>query len=287
MNFQKKNFVDGSFYLYEMFKKDEPFATGKIGGTELITLHNYLLFEHKKQPVTWYPNVVQEIYINSGVFPQTNEALTSFVHEMLAALPSMDSLCWWSMINLDFEGRVIKHYSPQCELLDLQSLEPFYFGCPWTEHLKDKNVLVISPFTDTIQKQYKKRKQLWQDSRILPDFNLKVLKHPPSTGISKTDTKYNNWLEMVKDFKNQMSDIDYDIALIGTGASSLPLVAHAKKMKKKAIHLGGPLQILFGIKGTRWDGGPIGKHFYNDYWVRPSSDETPQNYKNNEGGCYW
>ena len=75
--------------------------------------------------------------------------------------------------------------------------------------------------------------------------------------------------------------------LIGTGASSLPLIAHAKKRGKKAIHLGGPLQLLFGIKGGRWSNGDIGKYFYNEHWISPSTEETPEKYKNIEGGCYW
>lgn len=56
---------------------------------------------------------------------------------------------------------------------------------------------------------------------------------------------------------------------------------------KKAIHLGGPLQLLFGIKGGRWDNGDIGKVFYNEYWTRPLLEETPEKFKNIEGGCYW
>jgi hypothetical protein len=84
-----------------------------------------------------------------------------------------------------------------------------------------------------------------------------------------------------------MDTIDYDVMLIGAGASSLPLVAHARKNGKKAIHLGGPLQLLFGIKGGRWNNGDIGKHFYNEHWVNPSVEETPEKYKSIEGGCYW
>ena len=71
MQFLKKGFVDGSFYLYEQFKNDKPFGCGKIGGSELITLYNYFFFKHKNQPVQWFPNVVEEIAVNSDVFPVT------------------------------------------------------------------------------------------------------------------------------------------------------------------------------------------------------------------------
>jgi len=282
-----KNFVNGSFYLYEQFKNDKPFGCGKIGNCELMCIYNYYMYKQNKQSIQWMPNVVQEIYNNAGVFPQTEEARIDFIKEITNSLPYIDSLAWWSMFNMSFEASYIKSYSPDCELIDLQSIEPFYSGSPWSEHLKDKNVLVISPFTDSIRKQYEKRHLIWKDTRILPTFkSLLTLKHPHSPGIDKP-SEFNSWLDMIRHFKTIMDTIDYDVMLVGAGASSLPLVAHAKKSGKKAIHLGGPLQLLFGIKGGRWSNGDIGKHFYNEHWINPSIEETPEKYKNIEGGCYW
>jgi chemotaxis response regulator CheB len=73
----------------------------------------------------------------------------------------------------------------------------------------------------------------------------------------------------------------------GAGAWSLPLVAHAKSLGAFAIHLGGATQILFGIKGGRWDMHPEVSAFYNEAWTRPSLCETPQGIQKIEGGCYW
>lgn len=286
MIFTKKDFVNSSFYLYEQFKTTEPFAFGKIGNCELMCIYNYFVYQHKKQPVVWEPTIINEIYNNTGVFPQTEQARIDFVYEIVNCLPNIDSLAQWSLFNQDFESRFIKKYSPNCELIDLQSIEPFYFGAPWTEHLENKNVLVISPFTETIKIQYEKRHFIWKDSRILPPFNLFTIKHPYSPGIDKP-SEYTSWLDMVRHYKTLMDNVDYDVVLTGTGASSLPLIAHARSRGKKGVHLGGPLQLLFGIKGSRWDNGPVGKHFYNEHWTRPSIDEMPLKYKTIEGGCYW
>jgi hypothetical protein len=286
MTFTKLPFVDGSFYLYERVKQSKPFAFGKIGNCELMCIYNYFVYQHNSQPVQWEATIVNEIYNNAGVYPKTEEARIAFIDQIVKDLKDVDALAWWSMFNMDFEARFIKKHSPNCELIDLQSLEPFYSGSPWTEHLKGKKVLVISPFTDTIQKQYKIKDKLWKDPRILPDFELLTIKHQHSPGIDKP-SKYSSWTEMIADLKKQIDQIEYDIMLIGAGASALPLVAHAKRCGKKAIHLGGPLQLLFGIKGGRWDNGDIEKVFYNEYWTRPSLEETPEKFKNIEGGCYW
>ena len=126
---------------------------------------------------------------------------------------------------------------------------------------------------------------LWDDPVVLPAFELKTIKAVQS--IAGEDVPYRDWFEALDSMKAQMDSMDYDIAIIGCGAYGFHLAAHAKRMGKKAVHLGGATQILFGIKGKRWDELPEVSKFYNEYWVYPSPDETPQNKGRVEGGCYW
>lgn len=73
-------------------------------------------------------------------------------------------------------------------------------------------------------------------------------------------------------------------------------------MGKTAVHLGGGLQLLFGIKGKRWDDSNYGvKEFaqyeglmdkpycslYNNHWIRPLPSDTPKNIKKLDGAIYW
>ena len=80
---------------------------------------------------------------------------------------------------------------------------------------------------------------------------------------------------------------DFDVAIIACGAYGMPLAAKFKSAGKQAIHWGGMSQIWFGIKGARWDNNPRVNQFYNEYWVRPSENETSRSNKRVEGGCYW
>jgi hypothetical protein len=98
---------------------------------------------------------------------------------------------------------------------------------------------------------------------------------------------YRDWFAALDAMCEQMSSIPFDSAIVGAGAWSLPLVARAKSLGKWAIHLGGATQILFGIKGGRWDNSPEISAFYNDAWTRPSALETPPNVTTIEGACYW
>ena len=83
--------------------------------------------------------------------------------------------------------------------------------------------------------------------------------------------------------KEQIDRTDYEIAILGCGAYGLPLAAHVKRQGKKAVHLGGSTQFMFGIIGKRWEGNPL----INENWVRPAPEETPALAVHVEGGCYW
>lgn len=286
--FNVLSFLEGAQELYYKFKESSPLCVGKLGNAELMCLYNYHYGIHTQQsPINWNPIVEKEIYVNAGVFPQTEQARIYFCKEMDIAAQNTDIMSPWNNGLGDFEKRFIKNKNPNAILVDLCSLEPYYSGIPWTQHLKDKNVLVISPFTETVKNQYAIKDKIWTN-RLLPTFNLLTIYHPTSKAISSDiQNPYSSWEEMVNSIKEKMNNINFDVALIGTGASSLPLASHAKTLGKQAIHLGGPLQILFGIKGRRWDSNKTMQAFYNEYWTRPTQEETPNRCGDVEGGCYW
>lgn len=153
----------------------------------------------------------------------------------------------------------------------------------WTRLLKDKKVLVVHPFADTIKRQYETNRELIYTSELtLPKFkSLEIVKAVQSIAGNKAG--FNNWFEALRYMEDQISQKDFDIALIGCGAYGFCLAAHVKRLGKQVLHLGGDLQLHFGIKGKRWDY----KGMYNEFWVSPSESERPLNFENVEGGCYW
>ena len=93
--------------------------------------------------------------------------------------------------------------------------------------------------------------------------------------------------EALESMKREISQADFGVAIIGAGAYGFPLAAYVKSLGKQAIQMSGATQILFGIKGKRWDDHPVISKFYNDAWVRPLQSETPPEIHKVEGGSYW
>ena len=79
----------------------------------------------------------------------------------------------------------------------------------------------------------------------------------------------------------------FDVAIVGCGSYGMPLAARIKGLGKQVIHLAGATQILFGIRGARWDARPYMQKFFNENWTRPSATERPKNADLVEGACYW
>ena len=286
--FEVLNLLDSAVTIYKALESGRPLCIGKLGNAELMCLYNYHhALHHGQTKISWSPVVEKEIFINAGVFPKTEQARINFCLEIEKAVEKADLLSPWNNGLGDFEKRFIRSRNKECVFIDLCSIEPYYTGISWTRLLKDKKVLIVSPFVETIKLQYTKKDLIWSNN-LLPNFELLTIYHPTSKAVSSYEQNpYVSWINMVQDIQQQIERVNFDIALIGTGASSLPLAAFIKSLGKQAIHLGGPLQILFGIKGKRWNDNRFMGCFFNENWVLPSKKETPDEFDKIEGGCYW
>ena len=166
---------------------------------------------------------------------------------------------------------------------------PFMWNNPWTKELKGKRVLVIHPFSESIEKQYERREKLFNNSDVLPEFKeLILIKAVQTIAGNKTEHGFETWFDALEYMKTEISKKNFDVALIGCGAYGLPLAAHVKRMGKIAVHLAGWTQMLFGIYGNRWlNDQPKYAKFINEYWIRPNDAEKPQKAELVENGCYW
>lgn len=262
-------------FFEELLTTDKPTMVSRIGSTEL----------HILKQSRFRRNYTKQIYrtaLNySGIFPADKETLDKFSQTYFASIPKIDLLGVW--FN-PFEDKVANEFCPNAKLTKLRNLEPYFSKKPWSFYLKNKKVLVVHPFTTSIENQYKKREQLFQDKRILPEFELITYKAIQSLG---GNDEFLNWFEALEYMKKEITEIDFDIAVIGAGAYGLPLAAHIKDIGKKAVHLGGATQMLFGVSGRRWELLPDFKDIINDAWSKPIDEERAKTAQKVENACYW
>ena len=269
-------------YIKERVLSGEPFAAGRYGGTELRAFWR----QDSPSPLSTRQNdeIKNTMRDLSGFFPSEDWAIERFADLMREASGQMDVLCVWFNLMEDY---VIDAYGKPDMITTLPALEPWYVEHPWTAALAGKKVLVIHPFKDTILSQYEKREKLFENPEIFPELaDLRVVK-AVQTIAGNRDERFGDWFEALDWMYTEAMKADFDVAIIGCGAYGFPLAAKLKEAGKQAIHMGGATQLLFGIKGGRWDTHPVISKLYNEHWVRPAASETPNSIQRVEGGCYW
>lgn len=282
----RRSVVDGVPLLERALEKSEAFAIGKMGSVEASAAKHYLRRISASAKVASqrsYPAYIREtLFMNAGVFPAEDVVFDGFSSIYLKAVSELNALVAWSIAG---EAEIFSRHSPNASLVPMRCLEPFFLPIPWTRLLAERKVLVISPFADTITRQYSKRCALWDNPQMLPRFELKTIRAPLSAGLVAPES--GDWFEALTKMQMIMNEIDFDVALVGAGAYSLPLAAHAKRLGKIGIHLGGVLQIMFGIVGARWERKSDFAVLIKPSWCRPSGSETPTGVQRVEQACYW
>ena len=266
-------------FIIDLIDSNNPFFLARWGVIELGIVYKRI------HDIPIMQEELDALLNNAGVFPITDDHVDKFVKTMGHAAEQVDVLVSWFW--LDNEEYIFRYFSPYAKLVNSTMTYPFFEDLSWTRALEGKRVLIIHPFASLIRTQYKRREKLFTSQTILPKFDLHVYKAIQSMG---GNDNYSSWSDALIKMEKDISKQVFDIALVGCGAYGMPLGAFIKeKMNKQAIHMGGSLQILFGIKGKRWEhvSYSYDKRLYNQYWIRPTEECKPLNYKTVEDGCYW
>ncbi len=271
---------EGNQRLYEKVLSGKPFAATRFGGTETKTIADVL---YTKAGGKWggvNDRTLARIMQLSGFFPEDKAALEQFVDLYMECCKDIDLLGVW---NILLQSYLADECTTNAELAMLRMFEPYYFEKPWTRGLQGKKVVVIHPFARTIENQYGKRRQLFENKEILPEFDLRCVKAVQTLAGNRCE--HETWLDALEWMYRETMKEEFDVALLGCGAYGLPLAVKIKRAGKQAVHVGGSLQLFFGIKGGRWDGHEVIGKLYNEHWVRPSEAETIRKSEAVEGGC--
>jgi len=272
--------TSGTDTIISLLNSDKPCMISRIGSGELQAL-SYVKFWPFLLPLK--SRTYKLISNNAGFFPVTLDNLKTFFEIHIDAISNLDILITWRFEEIFFRKNFKKTKRVSKDTLD----DFFKQQNPWTQALEDKRVLVIHPFAKTIEKQYfQHREQLFANPLVLPKFkSLVTIKAVQS--IAGNNVEYETWFDALDYMKREIDKHDFDIAILGCGAYGMPLAAYIKRSGKKAIHMGGITQFLFGIKGKRYIDYEKTNNYINEYFVFPPESDRPQKAEIVEGGCYW
>jgi hypothetical protein len=234
---------------------------------------------------------LEELYVNSGILTDSDTDLTNFIKysleiyqkSILISIVAVDKFNSYKLID----NTILNYVNKKCihhDLITNNGKDIWYRK----DVFKNKKVLFISSHAETMKSQ-------WESGNVIKGYQDKNENFPNTkfifcemilnTGIKDKD-KLDNWKLIMEKMKNKINKIDFDIALISAGGYANLLCDYIyTDLKKSACNKGGNMQILFCIKGQRWDVRDDVSKLYNQYWIR-HTPKYPELY-NIENGCYW
>jgi hypothetical protein len=279
----------------------EALTIGRLGGSEARYLGALYQKRFSKfygtifRPFSWY-NLRKrrsEISSGAGFYFKSQPDENRFLDIYLDCLEKVDVLGIWGTAFAWIEHLGTRNAklnipvgatAPWVEEYPYLELENSGSKFGWSEILNSKKILIISPFTKSIEMQYQQINLIFSGKNF-PRFTIEYITAPMT--FNGKNSNGLTWFENLDLMKEKMKDIEFDIALIGAGAYSFPLATFAKKIGKVGIHTGGGLQLFFGILGNRWMNSEYVLKYYNESWVFPFSFETPLDSKLVENSSYW
>jgi hypothetical protein len=287
--------------IIRILETSAPAAIGRLGGTEGRYLGDLIkVYGTTRQVGAIHRSFAKfdlekrrsEVNSNAGFFFLDHSEELKFLNLYIDSLRNLDILgtwgdafTWAESIALEKSTLEVEHLaaiSPWVE--SFPYLDSSDSKTPWTRILNGMKVLVVSPFANSISAQHSKLESCFNGIKY-PRFKLTTIRAPMTFNFVANGQ--NNWFINLEKLTAQVKQVEFDVALVGAGAYSLPLVSAIKDIGKKAIHTGGGTQIFFGVMGNRWNNAPYVQKYVNDNWIKPSELEIPSSAEKIENACYW
>lgn len=301
LNAQRIDIKNCDERIIRILDSSAPTAIGRLGGTECRYLGDLIkLYGGSRKVGTLHRRFAKhdlekrrlEVNSYSGFFFLNHSEELKFMTLYVDSLRNLDVLGTWGKAFTWAESIAIEKST--IEVMPLAAISPWVESfpyldksdprMPWTRILDGLKVLVVSPFANSITAQHGKLENCFKGIEY-PRFMLTTIRAPMTYNFVANDQ--NNWFINLENLISQVKQTDFDVALVGAGAYSLPLVSAIKDIGKKAIHTGGGTQIFFGVMGNRWNNAPYVQKYVNENWIRPSELEIPSAAEKIENACYW
>ena len=283
-------------YLDDKIKNNKQFIIPRIAGIEnnFAELGVYLTQNHiTKEQMAYLQNGMKTMKNNAGIKLTSLTSVVKYSKLYLYAFHNSDAYFEWENWGEVYKYIISSHNfismnfdkNKQFWAFDLDIFHNIYNN-PWTQALKGKRLLIISPFIKSFEEKIPILKKIY-GINLFPECSFIFLKPPQTQGDCPSEEfdieldKFGGELAAIKD--------QFDIALCSCGGYGNLVCGKLFDLGKSAIYVGGVLQMYFGVYGNRWlkERPDILRLFMNKHWSRPKEEEQPDGFKKVEGSCYW
>jgi hypothetical protein len=290
----KYNFVSID-YIYNFIINNNSFFIPRIGGSDYNAVYQY------KNAIKLNQNYDYDTYYHicsnyNGYFDKENDIelkKINFFNYLEKIYEIINKYKVISVMGDIYNYKISKFYDENYNKILLENSSLFSYAYietikPFLNDFKNfaenKKILIISPFSDSIKYQYNKKNFILKDY-IFPNFELLTYTTPITYNDNiedLLDIKTNNWFEQCEFMCNEINLLDFDYALLSCGSYAYFLGDYINTcMKKKAIYIGGVLNVIFNLGGKRYDSDHYNNMVNLEYRITPIEKNI---YSNKKGG---
>ncbi|MBV8846390.1 MAG: hypothetical protein JO307_26590, partial [Bryobacterales bacterium] len=228
---------------------DRPFFLGRVGGSDTDAVVDYLAATNEEalRDVT-HCHLARVMKFN-GFYDTENspESFYEFLRVMLTCYQELNkfALVGKRLLNIYFPNNIHMEYREQVvegsnkyqaliqNIADHHNSEIECFPYPFFEKLVSaeftlfrafsralpgKRVLVLSPFSKSIETNFENRSSFFKEYQY-PEFELLTVNTPITySGLPKDFYPHPNWFATVESLKSELMTIEFDIALLACGS---------------------------------------------------------------------
>ena|SRR5436190_13288410 len=290
--------------VVSLISNADPFFLGRIGGSDTDAVADYLAAKNEGSPEALEQlreRHLAKVMKFNGFYDSEDDpskTFTDFLEELLVCYQRFTrfALVGQQLLSLYFPENIDPRFREACiqgreryEQL-IESIAacqetvtcfpyPFFerlvFGRytlfrAFSDSLPGKRVLVVSPFSASIEANFANRGGFFKDYNY-PDFDLRTLDTPITySGLPKEYYPHRDWFETAEALKAKVKDAEFDIALLACGSYAVPLgVFIERQLRRQAIYVGGVLQLFFGVMGRRYDNPFFISQINTDTFILP------------------
>lgn len=273
-------------YIASKIEKNDNFIIMKMAEIENSVAYFARMRKHDGIPLTELSSYVKCLpsYLKRlrGIKISSTESLIKFSQATMSAFSKCEMLGLyesWGYEYVEFSEShkyFIDTYAKTRKNIWMRAFDVYNYihDSPWTLALRGKRVLIISSFAESIREKIPIRKEIYGID-LLPECEVTAIL-PPQTQLGNPSQEFDIELNI---FFKSLDDIrdTYDYALVSAGGYSAIICDYIFRGGKSSIYVGASLQMMFGIKGGRWDkySSDIIKLYENDSWSRPKISEHP------------
>jgi hypothetical protein len=271
-------------------------AIGKLGRSQQCWMYYQIALDENKVTKEFEKQLMFHCAEQEGVFPVEFKFIQKFNQFYVPHVKNLDVV---GTCNGQYESRIVQFYKLHrtSKLIDYKDQEPDRstpsndMNC-YLRFFRNKTVLIICPFAELLRERSGKTifEGVWAKTgkKWFYPADVKALTTPYCFS-SEAQNNYRDVIQLFDNIKEQVSKINFDVALIASGPLAIPLASHIKTMGKIGIDLGGHLQVLFGVIGARWrDRKDWQEMYFNDFWIDMPKKYIPAESLNVcDKGAYW